>query len=399
MPTWKTGRLNAHYALLQAAYWAGYATVWGYLSVLLLSKGFSNAQTGLISAIALLSTVVVQPWLSGLADRHKAVTSRLLALGLTGLLLVFIVVVWVSPAQWLTAAALVGVGLTLTAIAPYFNAMAMELTHSGAELNYGLGRGVGSVCFAVATWLLGMVLEKSSPSILFPIGMAIFAVMLLAVFFFRYTHTEAQEASPQETGTALSTPQLLKKYPAFLLLMVGCALLMAGHSSTNTYMNHIVSKAGAGESAMGTVLAISAMVELPSMSLFPKLQRKLSLPVLFRICAVSYCVRNLLFLVGHSMPVFYIAAVLQCTEYAFFIPATVYYVSERIDLANQVKGQALIYTASSGIGSAVGAITCGMALDRGGPNAMLWLTQIFITLGMLVVFLATARRTKREERK
>jgi len=71
------------------------------------------------------------------------------------------------------------------------------------------------------------------------------------------------------------------------------------------------------------------------------------------------------------MTAIYLASVLQFFEYGIFTPATVYYVVEHIDRGNQVKGQALISVASSGVGSACGSLCCGLILDRAGVSGML----------------------------
>ena len=39
-------KLNLCYAGIQSLYWAGFAAIWAFLSVLLLYRGFSNSQIG-----------------------------------------------------------------------------------------------------------------------------------------------------------------------------------------------------------------------------------------------------------------------------------------------------------------------------------------------------------------
>lgn len=42
-------KLNLCYAGIQSLYWAGFAAIWAFLSVLLLYRGFSNSQIGTVS--------------------------------------------------------------------------------------------------------------------------------------------------------------------------------------------------------------------------------------------------------------------------------------------------------------------------------------------------------------
>ena len=69
MPEKQLRRMNAHYALIQGLFWGGYATIWAFLTVLLLYRGFSNSQIGVVSFLALTLPIVVQPGLAALADR------------------------------------------------------------------------------------------------------------------------------------------------------------------------------------------------------------------------------------------------------------------------------------------------------------------------------------------
>lgn len=190
----------------------------------------------------------------------------------------------------------------------------------------------------------------------------------------------------------LSVGQLLRCYPAYTWLLVGCALLMACHSATCTYMIHIVGKVGGSESMMGSALAVAAFLELPAMGLFSRVRRKVPLAWLLIFCAVFFVIRAGLFWAARSVPVLYLAAALDFFEYGIFIPATVYYVAEHIDPANQVKGQSLMGMATTGVGSAFGNFVSGQLLDRAGVNGMLLFCTICATVGLLVVIYAVRKK-------
>ena len=97
--------------------------------------------------------------------------------------------------------------------------------------------------------------------------------------------------------------QLLRRYPAYTWLLVGCALLMACHSATCTYMIHIVGKVGGSESMMGSALAVAAFLELPAMGLFSRMRRKVPLAWLLIFCAAFFVIRAGLFWAARSVPV------------------------------------------------------------------------------------------------
>ena len=66
-------RLDYHYIVMQAGFWAMFAAVVAYQTALLLERGFSNGEAGLMTAVRCLAGILCQPLLGGFADRHPEV--------------------------------------------------------------------------------------------------------------------------------------------------------------------------------------------------------------------------------------------------------------------------------------------------------------------------------------
>lgn len=387
-------KVNLHHAAMQGSYFTGFSAIWGFGPVLLLYLGLSNSALGVVTSLALLLPLVIQPALAALSDADRRWTSRRLALVLSLLTMAAGVVMTVCTGQkTVLLAAYAVIGVLLVCTAPFFNSMVMAYHLRGMDINYGLGRGTGSTTYAIVALVLGFVLEKESPTVILPVFLAALAVQIAAVWSFRYPLPPAPEAQEEEPPKVLGLWALLKKYPAFPVMLVGCALLQGGHNACNTYMIHIAAKAGAGESLMGAVLALSAFMELPAMALFPRMRRRFGLRTLFLVCAAAFVGKDLLFLLARSPVLLYAAALLQFFEFGIFLPATVYYVAEYLDSANQVKGQGLIHVFSNGLGPAVMTAVGGRLIDRFDVNAMLLFTTVAGAVGFLVVAAATARNS------
>lgn len=386
----KVRQMNIHYALLQSLEWSGHASIWGCMTVLLLYLGFRNSQIGVVSSAALLLPIVVQPLLASLADRYPRITSRALAAAMAALGVLTAAGLWIGQSDRTAVVILyLLTGLALISMPPFFNAMAMEYVTRGVALNYGLGRGIGSGMYAVAILALGRLLEHHAPTLVIPVYGVLWAALLAAILLFRYPLPEQQVHVSRTDAAVLSIPQLLRRYPRFAWLLVGCALLMAAHSSLTAYAIHIVRRVGAAETAMGVSLAIAAFMELPAMSVFSRIHRRMSLETLLRLCAVFFAVRVVLYLLARSVWVVYLASALQFLNYGLFLPATVYYVSEKLDVANQNKGQSLFHIACAGLGAAMGLLISGLLLDRAGTDAMLLYLLGSAVAGCAVVFWAT----------
>ena len=369
-------KVDIHHAAMQGSYFAGFSAIWGFGPVLLLYLGLSNSTLGVVTSLALVLPLLLQPALAALSDADSRWTSRRLALLLSLLTLAAAVVMTVSTgSKTVLVAAYAVIGVLLVSTSPFFNSMVMEYHLRGVNVNYGLGRGTGSTTYAIVALVLGFVLEKRAPTVILPVLLAALVLQIITVWTFRYPLPPVPAADGQKPAP-VSLSHLLKRYPSFLLLVLGCALLQGGHNVSNTYMVHIAAKAGAGESLMGIILALSAAMELPAMSLFPRMRRRLSLRALFCLSAAMFAVRQILFLLAASPVLLYAAAILQFFEFGLFLPCTVYYAAEKLDAANQVKGQGLIHICANGLGPAVMTAVGGRLVDSAGINALLVFTAL-----------------------
>ena len=161
------------------------------------------------------------------------------------------------------------------------------------------------------------------------------------------------------------------------------------HTISNTYMNALVGKAGGTASAVGTSLAISAVLELPAMTLVSRLQKRFSPGFFLRFAAGAEIVKFLIFYLAHSMPLIYLGHCMQFFQFAVYAPATVYYVAAALPEHDQLKGQSLIYVAGSGLGGALGNLLGGRLLDRSGIQAALLLGTVSAAASLLTFCLST----------
>ena len=248
-------KVDIHHAAMQGSYFAGFSAIWGFGPVLLLYLGLSNSTLGVVTSLALVLPLLLQPALAALSDADSRWTSRRLALVLSLLTLAAAVVMTVSTgSKTVLVAAYAVIGVLLVSTSPFFNSMVMEYHLRGVNVNYGLGRGTGSTTYAIVALVLGFVLEKRAPTVILPVLLAALVLQIIAVWTFRYPLPPVPAAQEEEPPKVLGLWALLKKYPAFPVMLMGCALLQGGHNACNTYMIHIVDKVGAGESLMGVVL-------------------------------------------------------------------------------------------------------------------------------------------------
>ena len=191
-----------------------------------------------------------------------------------------------------------------------------------------------------------------------------------------------------------SIAAVLRSHPRFALTLLGCMFFFLTHTISNTYMNALVGKAGGTASAVGTSLAISAVLELPAMTLVSRLQKRFSPGFFLRFAAGAEVVKFLIFYLARSMPLIYFGQCMQFFQFAVYAPAAVYYVAAALPERDQLKGQSLIYVAGSGLGGALGNLLGGRLLDRSGIQAALLLGTVSAAASLLTFCLSTRENSR-----
>lgn len=382
-------RMNVRYAAIQGSFFGGYAVIWSFTTPLLLWYGFTNAQVGVVTAIATLASVALAPMLSsyisrsaGLTDRHGAVALVLLSAAATAFLLIFRV-----RSLRVVAVAFALIGAAQASVPPFQNAMCMAANRDGIPIMYGLCRGIGSVAYAVAALLLGLLLEDREPGVLLPLYLLFAAINLYALRLFRSPLLRSDSAE-ENGGEAIGTIDMLRIYPRFALALVGGALYFVGHTFANVFINSIVARANGSEREMGLALAICAAVELPAMVLVSRLQGRVSSAALLRVAAVGGVVKMVVYCCATTMPLVYLAQALQFVEFGTYTPVSVYYVDEMLPGSLRLRGQSLIHVAGCGLGAALGSLASGWLIDLGGIAAALAFSTAASVASMVVFFFA-----------
>ena len=179
-----------------------------------------------------------------------------------------------------------------------------------------------------------------APTLVIPLFLVFNALTAVAVATFRYPMPPLP--SQNTSCKPVSHRELLKKYPTFFLLILGWGLLFGSHNTSGTYLIHVLRKMGEGESLLGILVAVSVLMEFPSMWAFRSMLQKKSLRFWFCVSGVAYILRHVVLLVARRPVFLFLLAIIQFFETGILVPATSLYVVRYLDPANQAKGQSLM---------------------------------------------------------
>lgn len=391
----KNKSLDVRYACIHIFYWAVYCAMIGYASVFLLGKGFSNSTIGVILAAANILAVVTQPLLASILDKNNKISLRkVISAAIIIMILLSILIAVAANTSIIMTLVIVLAFTFLMTLVPFINQLTFAFEKQGIEINFGLARGLGSVAYAVMSLILGKLVAVYSPDLIpfFYVGLSVCLLVFVYTFYLpglKMTRDDNNEEKPAQ----LSLLEFVGKYKVFMLVALASTLLLFDHAIINNFFIQVVDNIGGDSSDMGKAIFLAAMLELPIMAMFSKLQAKFSCTVLLMVSAIAFTIKHVLTYLAVNMTMIYIAQVTQMFAYAIFIPASVYYVTQVIDEGDRVKGQALM-TVTVTLSGVFASLLGGVLLDALGVHQVLFVGAIVSIVGTIIMILSLIGQRK-----
>lgn len=394
----KIKMLDVKYALTQILYFASFSALMGYASVYLLDQNVSNSLIGTTLALVSVIAVFTQPMVASAVDKKVVKLQTLVNIILIATVILSVCLYLFKLPTMMLLCVFVGIVTFMMTIQPLLNSMAFLFEKYGIQINYGLARGLGSAAYALASAVLGYLVEDFGTGVI-PLFYIIGNILLILVV---YTYvipknqqlvSQKQEDIEEIEQEQLSFFQFCRLYKKFMVFVLGVVLVFFTHTIINNFFIQVITPIGGTESQMGIAVFIAAIVELPAMAMFNSMRRKIDCSTLLKLSVVMFALKHLLTFLATNILMIYAAQVLQIGAYAIFIPASVYYVNEVISKQDLVKGQSMVtvgITASGIIANFAG----GILLDAVGVYDLLMIGVIVSIVGGLIVFWAIGKKQK-----
>ena len=386
-------RLDWHYIAMQMGFWAMFAAIVAYQTALLLERGFTNGEAGLMTSVRCLAGIVFQPLLGGFADRHPGVPLK----GIVGVSLALSLAAgvwyWAEPAMGLAQTALVWVvigGLGVSSY-PLMDAMAVQFINDGMPIRYSLGRGLGSLAYAVVCVLLGLQVGQWGVETTLVTFLLLTAAEIALVFTYPTWHPKAP-AAQAEQARPQSALSLLRSNPRFTLMLAGVLFGLTAVLPLSNFLVNVILSRGGQAADLGLAMFLMGGFELPAAFLFPRLLRRLGSGRILVLSMFFGTLKGVALLLTWNLAGVLLCQPLQMLGYGLFTPASVYFVNESVPPADRVRGQTIMMVASNGLGGMLGGLLAGWTLDAGGANWMLAGCILCGCVGTVLCLLALPRK-------
>ena len=392
-------RLNLSYTFVQAAYCMLFAVVLSLSSVYLLPKGYTNTEIGTILALVNIISVLLLPFFGDAADRSEKLSLAQITgiFSLVLLLLMAMLFLFESRSAMLTIVFIVLGGL-MVSLSPIINSIAFQYSSFNNPINYGVARSGGSIAYSGITMILGYLVFTFGTNTIPSVGIVVLIMLILSLLATDRLYQKGIALSKDEHGSAkvlkvdepISLITFAKRNKMLFIFSLGTLLVFFQNAIINNYLFQIIAPIGGTSSDMGKILSFMAILELPGLFFFNKINRKISCQTMLKISSVAFILKVFFTYTAKSVGFIYLAFMFQLISFPFYLASSVHLVNELMDRREAVKGQSLI-TGMMILSAVFASLWGGMVLDSSGPSQLLLLSTVLCILGSGVVIMTVGK--------
>lgn len=380
-------------SLVTGAYYMLVNAVMGFEGFYLDKLGVSDKNIGLLIALAGICAVICQPLTGLCTDKSKKLDVRHMVFFISILVLLLgVSIVLFNTKYFPIVVYLVMIVLTSVAM-PLVNSLSMLVKNKGFKIDFGIARGIGSISYALAAFLIGYFSEEQRFGYTFiPWAVIISSgLIILAILPFLFEKALSKSAGDESPSwvkkESLGLKDFAKTYPSFVVFVVFFSLIFMGHNILLTFVYQLIAPMGGTAKDVGVIGGLAACVELPAMFCFSLLHKKFSPAKLIKISGFFFFLKAAFCLISVAtgkLYIFFGAQFFQIAGFALFTPASVYYANQVISEENIASGQSFM-TASNVLGTILGSFVGGFFLDLVGGTGVMIITVSLTLVGLIAV--------------
>ena len=379
--------LTLRYSATHFTFWAASTGAASFATTYLLGKDLPSGIVGALLAAAGLLSCFTQPYLAAIADKaRKFVLIKMMVL-LSAVCAACFCIQLIPQLPLLCVGIFYMIGIwSSDAVVPLLNAVSISYNQAGYKINYGVGRGFGSIASGVSSLVLGFIIARFGAPWMILILIAMRLLHIVVLLGYPKLEAVSSKRNTADTGkdTSCSIMEFFLRYKWYCVSLIGIMFMGMYLAMTENYMIAIMGRLGGNSSHVGTALFISCISSVPVIVCFQAIRKHIKDTSLLKIAACSFLLRAVLVYFAPNITTIYLIQLLQITSYAFLAPTQVFYAEAKVCSADMVKGQAFI-TAAYALGCSAGNFAGGQLLNL-GVEAILKAGIVMALLGVIVIF-------------
>jgi PPP family 3-phenylpropionic acid transporter len=385
-----TFRVEAKYAVVQGSYWSSYCALVGFVAVYLSFKGLTNTQIGFTSSLYSIISILIQFFISNFADSNTHILLKKIISAVYIVAVIGCAILWLIPVPIAITILVYSIATaSQVSITGLISALLMQLSNVGLPVNYGWPRGIGSICYAISAYILGIMIENYSPGILMPVSIALAIIAIISISIMPDPNKIKQEYQLQSTEKKVTEHptsywEMIRSNPTLRLFLYASVLLLLGLSTQSVFLIRIIEGVGGSTKELGISMFIQSGVELPVMLASGWILKKFRTYDILVFSFFCYFIKSLALSIAPSVGIIYGIMVFSLFCMGLYGFASVLLVNNIVKASEIVRAQTIVILCM-GIGGILGSSMAGSMIDSMGLKFLLTISWIILLVAALLM--------------
>ncbi len=395
--------LNIINALLRLTYWFCYAPMVSFASPVLIERGYSSSQIGVIIALGAVVSIFLQSFLASYVDNHQELsTIKLCFIIMCVTVPIFSLVFFLLKVSFVLSLVYIILFSIAGALSPFINNFTAKLAQTGYKVYFWLTFSIGAIGYSLASKVVGNLADiYGNKALLIStlVGIASFMLVLfVAEKTLQYLNKQNNDVAEtkKEEKVSISYVEFIKHNKVFFIAMIGVAFMFFSDRIFYSFTIQIVNSVGGGTREMGTLLSVCSMCQIPGFLIYPPTKKRFSYSKLLCFAVVMYSIKALVVLSANSMAILYVSGLTRMFNYSFFTSSIIPFVNEIMPKNEANRGQTL-YTIASSAANIIASFSGGYIIDSFGVKGVLLVAFIMSIIAMFIFIPAIRKVEKQHE--
>ncbi|MBR5742556.1 MAG: MFS transporter [Clostridia bacterium] len=397
--------MNWVFGFLQGTYWKSYGVLFPFLVRMCSSFKYDDFQCGVILTGVTVANLLMQPLVGSVCDRLKRIKPLFIGMFLTGGACSFLIYAG-KTRFWLLFLTFLVLSSCIQTLQYIIDIWSVRISSTGIRYNYGFSRSFGSLFYAVATLILGFVLDRLGMDVIEPV---FFVSALLTAFVALWVNEDEaarmlsqESAGKDRKGISVPFPKacgMLLKNRRYMLFLISYFILQIGNLPIYNYTARKIEILQGGSSLLGIALFFQAIAEVPVLLLQNRLKARFSPERLMQAALFGMVIRAVAIAFAPTAFLTALSYLLQSVSFGIFIGALVLYVPSIVDKEIRFTAQTVFAALTIGLSGILGNLAGGYVAKTFDVIRMMHAFVGFVVFGAALFIIVTAIREKREKKR
>lgn len=339
-------------------------------------RGLTPAEIAAIMAAPFFLRVVITPAVALAADRNG--THRKIMIVLAWLALLFVLALSQAAQFWPVMLLTVPLIICNATQMPLAETLAVKGMRD-AGIDYGRVRLWGSLTFIAASFIGGLIIDRTGPGAgIWLVAFGVVATILATHILPRIRDEPVPDADTQSPFWHASVPRRLIGSKAFAAFLVASGCVQAAHAAVLTYSTLIWQSQGLSAGMCGTLWAIAVLAEVGLFAYSRHILARIGPAMLLIASAALSILRWALMAYDPPLALLMPLQVLHAFTYGGSHIAAIHFIHQAVPLSMQGSAQALYATVASGIAMGIATLIAGHLYAVSGSGAYLAMAAISV---------------------